>query len=58
MEHDGPGFKAAIPADYTKSPYALEYYFEFWRDAGTAWLHPGFAANLGNQPYFVVMVKG
>ncbi len=57
MERDGHGFQAAIPADYTKSPFALEYYFELRRDAATAWLHPGFAANLGNQPYFVVMAK-
>jgi hypothetical protein len=57
MERDGRGFKAAIPADYTKSPYALEYYFELRRDAATAWLHPGFAANLSNQPYFVLMAK-
>jgi hypothetical protein len=57
MERDGRGFKAAIPADYTKSPYALEYYFELRRDAATAWLHPGFAANLNNQPYFVLMAK-
>jgi hypothetical protein len=27
------------------------------RDAATAWLHPGFAANLDNQPYFVLMAK-
>jgi hypothetical protein len=57
MERDGRGFKAAIPADYTKSRYALEYYFELRRDAATAWLHPGFDANFGNQPYFVVMAK-
>jgi hypothetical protein len=54
MEREGHGFKTAIPADYTKSPFALEYYFELRRDATTAWLHPGFAANLDNQPYFVV----
>jgi hypothetical protein len=58
MERDGRGFKAAISADYTKSPYALEYYFELRRDAATAWLHPAFGANFGNQPYFVVMAKG
>jgi len=57
MERDGPAFRTAIPADYTRSPYALEYYFELRRDAATAWLHPGFAANLDNQPYFVLMAK-
>ena len=53
----GQGFKAAIPADYTKSPYPLEYYFELRRDPATAWLYPGFAADLGNQPYYALMPK-
>jgi hypothetical protein len=57
MERDGQGFKAAIPADYTRSPYPLEYYFELRRDPATAWLHPGFAADLGNQPYYALMPK-
>ncbi len=57
MERDGQGFKAAIPADYTKSPYPLEYYFELRRDPATAWLYPGFAADLGNQPYYALMPK-
>ena len=58
MERDGRGFRAAIPAGYTRSPFPLEYYFELRRDAATAWLHPGFATDLGNQPYFVLMAKG
>lgn len=45
---------AAIPAAYTDSPYALQYYFEFRTGAGKATLYPGFAADLANQPYFVV----
>ena len=57
MERDGQGFKAAIPADYTRSPYPLEYYFELRRDPATAWLYPGFAADLGNQPYYALMPK-
>jgi hypothetical protein len=57
MERVGRGFKAAIPADYTSSPFPLEYYFELRRDATTAWLHPGFAPNLANEPYFVLMAK-
>jgi hypothetical protein len=57
MDRDGQEFKAAIPAEYTRSPFALEYYFELRRDAATAWLHPGFTENLGNQPYFVLMAK-
>jgi hypothetical protein len=57
MDRDGQGFKAAIPAEYTRSPFALEYYFELRRDAATAWLHPGLTDNLGNQPYFVLVAK-
>jgi hypothetical protein len=57
MERGAQGFKAAIPSDYTKSPYPLEYYFELRRDAATAWLYPGFAADLGNQPYYALMAK-
>jgi hypothetical protein len=57
MERDGQGFKAAIPADYTRSSYPLEYYFELRRDPATAWLYPGFAADLGNQPYYALMPK-
>jgi hypothetical protein len=56
MDRDGRGFRAAIPADYTKSRFALEYYFELRRDAATVSLHPGFTANLSNQPYFVASI--
>ncbi len=45
---------ASIPAAYTDSPYPLQYYFEFHNAPGDAWLYPGFAPDLANQPYFVV----
>jgi hypothetical protein len=45
---------ASIPAAYTDSPYPLQYYFEFHTAPDRAFLHPGFAADLANQPYFVV----
>jgi len=47
------GHRAAIPADYTQSPYPLLYYFEVDR-AGTKAIYPGFNANLSNQPYYLV----
>ena len=50
----GPGYRAAIPAAYTDSPYPLQYYFEVRESAEKAWLYPGFAADLANQPYYVV----
>ncbi len=54
MVREGNALGAEIPARYTDSPYPLQYYFELRRDAGTAWLYPGFEADLSNQPYFVV----
>jgi hypothetical protein len=51
----GPGrYTAAIPAEYTQSPYALQYYFELRDPQGQAWTVPGFNETLSNQPYFVV----
>jgi hypothetical protein len=47
-------YRATIPASYTDSPYPLQYYFEFKEGPDRAWLYPGFAANLANQPYFVL----
>jgi len=54
MERSREGYSAAIPGTYSKSPYALQYYFEFRREPNIAWLYPGFDANLANQPYFVI----
>jgi hypothetical protein len=45
---------ATVPGNYTQSPYALLYFFEFRDRPGRAWLYPGFEADLCNQPYFVV----
>jgi len=50
-------YKATIPASYTESPYPLQYYFELKESAERATLYPGFAADLANQPYFVVRAR-
>jgi hypothetical protein len=47
-------YLALIPADYTNSPYPLQYFFELHDGAHIAWLYPGFDATLSNQPYYVV----
>ncbi len=47
-------YRAEIPAAYADSPFPLEYYFELRDPTGAAWLHPGFNADLANQPYYVV----
>lgn len=54
MEARDNRYHAVIPAAYTQSRYPLEYYFELRTGPDAAWLHPGFAPDLSNQPYFVV----
>ena len=54
MQQSGATHTAAIPAAYTDSPYPLQYYFEVQEAQGKAWLYPGFAPDLTNQPYFVL----
>jgi hypothetical protein len=53
IERASSSFAAAIPADYTNSPFPLQYYFELSR-RDAAWLYPAFNASLSNQPYFAV----
>ena len=45
---------ATIPADYTKSPYPLQYYFEVQRAGQAPGIHPGFGPEKTGQPYYVV----
>ena len=47
-------WRASIPAANTDSPYPLQYYVALTDAAGRAWLYPGFAGDLGNQPYVVL----
>jgi hypothetical protein len=54
MQLVGKSYKATIPATYTDSLYPLQYYFELKEGPKTAWMYPGFNADLTNQPYFVV----
>lgn len=54
MEARDNVYRARIPADYTDSPYPLQYYFELKDGPQQAWLVPGFAEDLSNQPYFVL----
>jgi hypothetical protein len=53
MKNDGAAYTAAIPGDYSKSPYPLQYYFELQRKAD-AWLYPAFNPTLSNQPYYAI----
>ena len=53
MRNEGQIYRAAIPAAYTQSPFALQYYFHLAQD-GSAGLYPGFNEVFANRPYFVV----
>jgi len=47
-------WQATIPAEYTSTPYPLQYYFEISDGPASANLNPGLGPELTNQPYFVV----
>ena len=57
MSPSGDDMRAAIPGDYTRSPYPLQYYFVL-RNGALAWMYPGFNTSLSNQPYFAVWKRG
>jgi hypothetical protein len=56
MQRDKNTFRATIPAAYTNSKYALQYYFELHRGTDAV-IYPVFNANMTNTPYFVVRTK-
>jgi hypothetical protein len=47
-------YRATIPAEYTKSEYALQYYFELQHSPQKATMFPGLGPDLTNRPYFLV----
>jgi hypothetical protein len=53
MKSQDREYTAEVAAEYTHSPYPLQYYFEI-HEAGSALLYPGFEPELSNQPYFAV----
>jgi hypothetical protein len=54
MQREGRSFQASIPADYTRSLFSLEYYFELHQSPTSVALYPGFNELFTNQPYFVL----
>jgi hypothetical protein len=54
MQKQDGRYVANIPADYTDSPYPLQYFLEFRDTLGRAWLYPRLNATLSNQPYYVI----
>jgi len=54
MEARENTYRADIPAAYTDSPFPLQYCFELKETPDKAWLYPGFAPDLANQPYLLL----
>ena len=54
MQSGNGRYSAAIPAEYTQSPYPLQYYFELTHSGSAASLYPPFNSTLSNQPYYAV----
>ena len=54
MQARGSIYRGAIPAEYTQSEYAIQYFFEIEAGPGHAACYPGLGPDLTNQPYYVV----
>ena len=54
MEASNTEHRAVIAADYTDSPFPMQYYFQIRTQSGGAWLHPGLQPGWHGQPYFYV----
>ncbi len=54
MTKSGEEYHATIPAEYTDSPFPLQYHFQLHDGAGGARLFPGFEHKFNGQPYFFV----
>jgi hypothetical protein len=54
MTANGTAHSAVIPAEYTATPFHLQYYISMEAGGGIR-IAPGFAPDLANQPYAVVL---
>jgi DNA-binding CsgD family transcriptional regulator len=54
MSPAGGAYQAVIPAQYTDSPFPLQYHFQIHADGRPSSLHPGLQPGWKGQPYFVV----
>jgi hypothetical protein len=54
MTFRGGGFRGSIPAEYTMSPFPVQYYFELRVAEGQFARYPDLGPTLTEQPYFVV----
>jgi hypothetical protein len=56
MDHADAHFAASIPADYTDSPFPLQYYFQL-RHSLSAWFYPALGPDFSHQPYFLLQAS-
>jgi hypothetical protein len=54
MTERGGAYHATIPEAYTKSEYALQYYFDLQHNPQQATMYPGLGPDLTDRPYFLV----
>jgi hypothetical protein len=54
MKADGDRWVAVIPAEYTQSPFPLQYYFKLHSVVSQRSIYPGLGENLCTQPYYVI----
>jgi hypothetical protein len=54
MEARANAYRVSIPAAYTDSPFALQYYFVLQESPTEVHLFPGLGTSLMQMPYFVV----
>ena len=52
MEQTGEEYRAVIAAEYTDSPFPLQYYFQIRTSSGKARLYPGLERRWHGQPYY------
>lgn len=54
MTGRGGKYQATIPAEYTKTDFSLQYYFELQHSPTVETMYPGLGADLTGRPYFLV----
>lgn len=54
MKKAGGSFSSEIPAAYSRSEYALQYYFELQHTPSIVTMFPGIGPDLVDRPYFLI----
>lgn len=54
MTGQGGKYHATIPAEYLKTPFSLQYYFELQHSPTMETMYPGLGSDLTDRPYYLV----